>query len=43
MTYIVYMSPFTDNSKGINVCSHASKGCADSCLVGSGFGGMFEM
>jgi hypothetical protein len=42
MTYIVYMSPFTDNSKGINVCSHASKGCADSCL-GSGFGGMFEM
>jgi hypothetical protein len=42
MTYIVYMSPFTDNSKGINVCSHASKGCADSCLVGSGFGGMFE-
>lgn len=36
------MSPFTANSKGINVCSHASKGCADSCLVGSGFGGMYE-
>jgi hypothetical protein len=35
------MSPFTANSKGINVCSHASKGCADSCLVGSGFGGMY--
>lgn len=41
MTYILYMSPFTSNSKGINVCSHASKGCADSCLVGSGFGGMY--
>ena len=41
ITYILYMSPFTANSKGINVCSHASKGCADSCLVGSGFGGMY--
>jgi hypothetical protein len=42
ITYILYMSPFTQNSKGINVCSHASKGCAESCLVGSGNGGMFE-
>lgn len=42
LTYILYMSPFKANSKGINVCSHASKGCADSCLVGSGFGGMFD-
>lgn len=41
MTYILYMSPFTLNSKGINVCSHASKGCADSCLFGSGLGGMY--
>lgn len=41
ITYILYMSPFTQNSKGINVCSHASKGCAESCLVGSGFGGMY--
>jgi hypothetical protein len=41
MTYILYMSPFTLNSKNINVCSHASKGCADSCLYGSGHGGMF--
>lgn len=40
-TYILYMSPFTANSKGINVCSHASKGCVESCLVGSGFGGMY--
>jgi hypothetical protein len=41
-TFILYMSPFTANSKGINVCSHASKGCAESCLVSSGFGGMYE-
>lgn len=41
-TYILYMSPFTANSKGVNVCSHASKGCAESCLVGSGMGGMYE-
>jgi hypothetical protein len=41
VTYILYMSPFTDNSKGINVCSHATKGCAEACLVGSGFGGMY--
>ena len=41
ITYILYMSSFTANSKGINLCSHASKGCAESCLVGSGFGGMY--
>jgi len=41
LTYILYMSPFTQNSQGINVCSHASKGCAEACLVGSGFGGMY--
>lgn len=41
-TYILYMSPFTANSQGINLCPHASAGCASSCLVGSGFGGMFK-
>tara|TARA_R110000868_G_scaffold74337_10_gene214987 strand:+ start:3411 stop:4094 length:684 start_codon:yes stop_codon:yes gene_type:complete len=41
ITYIMYLSPFTFNSKGINLCSHASKGCSESCLVGSGFGGIF--
>jgi hypothetical protein len=40
-TYIMYLSPFTQNSKGINLCSHASEGCAAACLFGSGFGGMF--
>jgi hypothetical protein len=41
VTSILYMSPFKANSKRINVCSHASKGCVESCLVGSGFGGMY--
>jgi hypothetical protein len=41
ITYILYMSPFKANSLGKNVCSHASKGCVDSCLVGSGFGGIY--
>ena len=43
LTYILYMSAFTQNSLGKNVCSHASKGCAESCLVGSGHGGMIPM
>lgn len=41
ITYICYLSPYTANSRGINLCSHASKGCADSCLVSSGFGGIY--
>jgi hypothetical protein len=40
-TGIVYLSPYRHNSKNINLCSHASKGCAKSCLFGSGNGGMF--
>jgi hypothetical protein len=35
-TYIMYLSPFTQNSKGINLCSHASPGCAKACLFSSG-------
>lgn len=35
-TYIMYLSPYTDNSKGINLCSHASEGCAKVCLFNSG-------
>jgi hypothetical protein len=42
LTYILYMSPYKANSKGKNVCSHASQGCANSCLVGSGMGGIYE-
>lgn len=35
-TYIMYLAPFTQNSKGINLCSHASPGCAKACLFASG-------
>ena len=35
-TYIMYLAPHTQNSKGINLCSHASKGCASACLFKSG-------
>lgn len=42
VTYIMYMSPHTQNSKGINLCPHASKGCAAACLFKSGFGGMYN-
>jgi len=35
-TYIMYLAPYTQNSKGINLCSHASEGCAKACLFGSG-------
>ena len=40
-TYIMYMSPFTQNSKGINLCPHASAGCSAACLFKSGMGGMY--
>lgn len=35
-TYIMYLAPYNQNSKGINLCSHASAGCAKACLFGSG-------
>lgn len=38
-TYIMYMSPFTANSMGVNVCPHASAGCAAACLNEAGRGG----
>lgn len=41
-TYILYMAPYTDNARKINVCPFASKGCAAACLVGSGFGGIYK-
>ena len=40
-TYIMYLAPYTQNSKGINLCSHASEGCAEACLFGSGMGGIY--
>jgi len=40
-TFILYMSPFTQNSKGVNLCPMASNGCASACLFESGFGGIY--
>jgi len=42
ITYIMYMSPYTQNSKGVNLCPHASAGCSAACLFKSGFGGMYS-
>ena len=42
ITYILYMSPYTQNSKGVNLCPHASAGCSAACLFKSGFGGMYS-
>jgi hypothetical protein len=36
------MSPYKDNSKGVNLCPHASKGCSSACLFNSGFGGIYD-
>jgi hypothetical protein len=35
-TYIMYLAPHKQNSKGVNLCSHASVGCAKACLFNSG-------
>lgn len=40
-TYILYMAPYNQNDKSINLCSHASNGCIDACLFKSGFGGIY--
>ena len=37
-TYILYLSPHTQNSKKINICPKASKGCAAACLFSAGRG-----
>jgi hypothetical protein len=37
-TYILYLSPFNQNSFGINVCPKASPGCVASCLFTAGMG-----
>jgi hypothetical protein len=42
ITYILYMSPYTQNSKGVNLCPHASAGCSAACLFKSGFGGIYN-
>ena len=37
-TYILYMAPYTQNYKGMNLCPQASKGCAAACLFTAGRG-----
>jgi hypothetical protein len=35
-TYIMYLAPHKQNSKGVNLCAKASAGCAEACLFKSG-------
>lgn len=37
-TYILYLAPYNQNSKGINICPKASQGCAEACLFSAGRG-----
>ena len=37
-TFILYLSPYNLNSKGLNLCPKASKGCAAACLYTAGRG-----
>ena len=37
-TYILYLAPERQNSKGVNLCPKASKGCAAACLYTAGRG-----
>lgn len=38
LTAIMYLSPHKQNTKGINLCPKASKGCAAACLFTAGRG-----
>lgn len=40
-SYIMYLSPHTNNSKGINLCVNATKECILACLYDSGFASVF--
>ena len=37
-TYILYLAPYNQNSKKINICPKASNGCAAACLFTAGRG-----
>jgi len=37
-TYILYLAPYNQNSKKINICPKASDGCAAACLFTAGRG-----
>lgn len=40
ITYVMYLAPHKQNSKGKNLCPHASTGCAEACLFTAGRGRM---
>jgi hypothetical protein len=37
-SFILYLAPYNQNSKNINICPKASKGCAAACLFSAGRG-----
>ena len=39
-TYILYMSPYKQNSLGKNICPMATAGCSQACLYSSGKGSL---
>jgi hypothetical protein len=41
-SFILYLSPYTQNSKGINICPNASKGCIFGCLNTAGLAGVYS-
>jgi hypothetical protein len=40
-THILYLMPYDQNSKGINICTNASDGCIKGCLVNSGLASVY--
>ncbi len=40
-TFIMYLMPYNQNSKNINICAKASKGCANACLAFSGMASVY--
>lgn len=40
-THILYLMPYDQNSKGINICGGASIGCKDGCLVKAGLASVY--
>lgn len=40
-THILYLMPYNQNSKGINICTNASEGCKEGCLVFSGLASVY--
>lgn len=41
-THILYLMPYDQNSKGISICTKASKGCIKGCLVESGLAEVYK-